>query len=143
MKFYLKENPANQIHSKTLGKPVPFEYISKTLAVFKTEDAGLQAEFAAAISANRYGLREIQEAEYDAYLKKKPALPESWFRSPPGREEIGGFQAMDTSPRPQTPTVAAPAAVAEAVNPAIAADMPAIQKPRLGRPRKVHADAKI
>jgi hypothetical protein len=143
MKFYLKENPANQIHSRTLGKAVEFEYVSKILAVFKTNDAGLQSEFSSAIGANRYGLREIQEAEYDAYLKKKPTMPESWFRSPPGREEIGGHPAMDTSPRREPPTVAAPVVAGEPVSPAIAADMPQIQKPRLGRPKKVHADAKI
>lgn len=141
MKFYLKENPENAIHSRTLGRPVEFEYVTRSLAVFKTDDTGLIGEFQSAINNNRYGIREITEAEYDAYLKKKPNMPASWFRSPQGREEIGGHQAMDTSAKVHPPTVAVP--VVEAENPAIAADKVVFQKPRVGRPKKVHADAVV
>ena len=99
MKWYTKLNPRQALWLAS-GASLSFEAVRRDLGVFATDNAQIQAEFAAAIQNSRGGLTEISQAVYDELRKKKDRRQISSRR---WREEISPNRRFSTSPKDEAP----------------------------------------
>ena len=117
MRYFKKDVPLNPIILFS-GDPLKFPTIDNRTGFFATEDRQTLDDLDQCISNHRYGITEIQQAEYDEWNKKKAALPESFRPSTWNRDEIAMPRAPDTlgarqparSPPTATNTETGPAA---------------------------------